>query len=236
MDARPIKEARRHDPLRAASAVRKAAKARGKNPGSIHLVYGAKVKRSWVLASELELANFLDVESDSAVRSYDLEQTRIIADIGEGFAGSIPDALVVYQNHVRELREVKSSAEAAVYARAQTQKSVQSKEAARHGYDWRFFTEKDAEKHGTRLRNWLEVAPVLEEARYTITGELQKRVHAAVVESKELTFAQIHDLLRLEWRLVFVALFRAHQARTVWVDLDKKPLSWLTVVRTGELA
>lgn len=218
MDAAKVRSARGRQPLKGASAVRKAARVRGKDVGNLCFIYGAKVKREWVVLSDLELANLLDLESDPQVIGYEIDPERLFAHVGEGYAGSVPDALAQFRGRRAELREVKYLKDASSNPRAKLQQEVQQRAAEIKGYSWRLFTEADAMASQVRLLNWLDVAAVLSEARDLPTTELEKRVCDAVRSGGAKTLAELHDAMHhLEWRLVFLALFRAHQHASISV-------------------
>ncbi|ROZ78140.1 hypothetical protein [Ramlibacter sp. WS9] len=235
MDASVVKNARARQPLKAAKAVRKAAQDRGKANGNISFIYGEKVRKELVVTSDIELANLLDLEADQTVVRYDIDPERIIADIGGELFSTKPDAVVHYRDFRREIREVKYSDEIGTDARAIAQQKVLEARREKAGISWRFFTDEDAFAKRLVLLNWLDVEAVLREARAVPTVELEKRVAAAVYDAGKTSLAGIHDALHLEWRLVFAAIFRAHQKGTITVNLSRK-LSWATAVTPCDLA
>lgn len=230
MDASKVKAARGRSPLKASSAVRKAAKNRGKSPGSISFLYGAKARRHWAVLSDLELANFLDLESDPEVVTYDLDPDRIIASLGvDGYVGSKPDAVVLRRSGVREMREVKYVQDAQSDPRALKQIEVQTAAAQKNGYSWRIYSDDDAARQRQRLLNWLSVSGVLSEARDTPTAALERRILGVVDGSKRLSLGALRREIPTDWRLTFVSVFRLQQAGSVSVEL-MQPLSWETSI------
>lgn len=233
MDATVVKNARARQPLKGAAAVRKALRERGKGTGNISFVYGEKVRKQLVPTSDLELANFLDLESDPQVLRYDLDPDRIYAQVDRRLCSTKPDAVVYYRDFTREVREVKYVGEVGTDARAVAQQQVLEARRRDAGIKWRHFTEADAMAKRICLLNWLDVSAVLQEARNQPTEELENRVTATVFSEPKCTLAKLHDAINLEWRLVFVALFRAHQKARVEVDLSRK-LSWNTSITPCE--
>lgn len=235
MDSSIIRNARARQPLKAAKAVRKAARERGKANGNIAFVYGQKIRKDLVVTSDIELANFLDLESDQNVVKYDLDPERIVAEIGRELFSTKPDAIVYYRDYRREVREVKYAVEIGTDARAVAQQRVLEARREKSGISWRHFTDEEAEAKRMVLLNWLDVSNVLRELRSQPTVTIEKRVADVVCTGTKNTLATIHDTLHLEWRLVFAAIFRAHQQGTVTVDLSKR-LSWYTAVTPCALA
>ncbi len=235
MDAERSLSGRARAPLKAASAVRSAARRRGKSPGNIVYVYGQKARKHWVLASDLEYANFLDLESDQAVKSYDLDPDRVIAHLGsEGYEGSKPDSLVLYFSGAREMREVKYQKDIETDIRALNQAEVQQTVARDHGYSWRHFTELDVHQHYQRLMNWLRICGVLHEGRYFDSAALEGTIAQGLSKRPETTFSSLSDSISAEWRLVFIAIFRLYQKQQVEIDLANRPLTWSSSIRVKE--
>lgn len=233
MDAAKARSARGRNPLKSAAAVRKVARARGKGVGNVCFIFGAKSEREWVVRSDLELANVLDLESDPQVISYEIDPDRVLAHVGEGYASSIPDSFAHMRGKRPELREVKTLDDAKNDPRAKLQQEVQQRVAESMGYSWKLFTDADAMTSRVRLLNWLEVSAALSEARNLPTTELEKRVCDAIQAGTAKSLAELHDTLRLDWRLVFVALFRAHQSGRICVDIGSRKLTWLTSLQGG---
>ncbi|SDM42597.1 TnsA endonuclease N-terminal domain-containing protein [Polaromonas sp. JS666] len=229
MDASQILSARGRKPLRPASAVRAAAAKRGKHAGNICYVYGEKTQSNWTLVSDLELANFLDLESDSSVKTYNLNTDRVIAQLGsEGYQGSKPDALVTYFSGMEEMREVKYQKDIDTDLRAQHQAEVQREAARKCGFQWRHYTEADAKANYCRIMNWLRIGGALREAKSHHTEPLEKTICAWLKDRPHVDLAQLNVAMGCEWRLSFVAIFRLFQRGRLDIDLSSGPLTWRT--------
>lgn len=235
MDASQILSARGRKPLKPASTVRAAARLRGKNPGNICYVYGEKPRANWTVVSDLELANFLDLESDPSVRTYNLNVDRVIAQLGaDGYQGSKPDSLVTYFSGMEEMREVKYRKDIDTDLRAQHQAEVQREAARIIGYQWRHFTELDAEANHCRIMNWLRISGALREAKDQRTDALEKTICEWLRDRAAATLADVNAAMSCEWRLSFVAIFRLYQQRRLEIDLASEHLAWLSRISIRE--
>lgn len=215
--------------MKAASEVRAAARARGKSPGNLCFVYGEKPRTNWTVVSDLEFANFLDLESDQTVKTYDLNTDRVIAQLGtEGYQGSKPDSLVTYFSGMKEIREVKYQKDIDLDLRALHQAEVQREVARESGYQWRHFTEQDAIAHACRLMNWLRISSALREAKDERTEVLEKTICQWLTDCPKATFSDLNASMACEWRLGFVAVFRLYQRQRLDVDLTREHLGWLS--------
>jgi len=168
------------------------------------------------------------------VLTYDLDPDRVIQFLdNEGYAASRPDAIVRYASGHRELREVKHVDDVKRSARALLQAQVQQAEAARLGYGWRHYTDADALAHRTRLINWIQIACALREARTFNSTALEREVVRIVNGAGSLSMVRLQEHMTLDWRLVFVTIFRLYQHGRIRIDLELEPISWSTVVSMG---
>lgn len=198
-------------------------------------MYGEKTRTDWTVVSDLELANFLDLESDPSVKTYNLNVDRVIAQLStEGYQGSKPDSLVTYFSGMEEMREVKYQKDVDNDLRAQHQAEVQREVARQRGYEWRHFTEFDAEANQCRLMNWMRIAGALREARHQRTDALERTIALWVREHSTATLADLNTAMACEWRLSFVAVFRLYQRQRLRIDLSEGHLTWSSRISAPE--
>lgn len=217
--------------MKAAAAVRKAIRSRGKGPGNITFFYGAKVDRDWVLPSDLELSRAVYADCHPDITTYDCDPERISVELSKDhFEGTKPDQIYQRYRGQRGLVEVKSSMDAENDPRAARQKLLQSTHATAIGCSWEWWTEEDAVKHRTMLMNWLSVSAVLSEFRYAETGFLEEAIRKIVDERRVCSLGDIRQQLVSAWHLPFVTIMRLHTQRQVIVELADHPIDWRTKV------
>lgn len=83
MDASMLKSTRGRAALKPSKALRRALRARGKQPGNITFLFGPKADSHWIVSSDIELAATLRVDSDPSIVWYDLEAARVTAELGQ---------------------------------------------------------------------------------------------------------------------------------------------------------
>jgi hypothetical protein len=128
-----VLSARGRNPLKASQAVRAEVRRRGRQPGNIAYVYGAKVDRDWQVSSLLELAALLTAEATQDITSYSCDVDVIWEGLStEGFRGSKPDVRIQRLKRPRELWEVKHSDDIENDPRAKKHAAIQS----RFAEDW----------------------------------------------------------------------------------------------------
>lgn len=231
MDASTVKSARGRQPLKAAKAVRDEIRKRGKKPGNITFLYGAKVDRDWVLPSTLQLGVTLWAEWAQEISWYTADPDLIVLELGqEGFQGSKPDLKFQRFRGQRGLIEVKYSQDIRDDERAARQALIQQEHAHKVGYTWSWFEEQDAMRHRVALMNWLSISAVLKQFRAVDLRTLSQHAHEEVEAAGALSLGQMYARLPGPRAHVFVAIMRAHQTRALTVQLTERPLSLATEV------
>ncbi|MGB4358856.1 MAG: hypothetical protein WBJ19_00375 [Rhodoferax sp.] len=234
MDASRVNTIKGRSPLRASAKIREALAQRGKGVGSISYAYSPKTHRDVVLSSDLELCHFISLEGRGDVESYDLDTDRIIAHlVGEGYVGSKPDAVITLRTGQRCLAEVKYQSDVANDLRASLQFQAQEKEAKRIGADWYVYTEEQAAAEELFLHDWLHIITTLSASVDTLYKSLEKRVVAAVKETRIMTLGDFHARNFAPWNVVFSCVFQLCQRGQLTDNLREKPLSWSTEIGLG---
>lgn len=232
MDANKIKSARARNPLKAARAVRAEIKKRGDNPGNITFVYGAKVRRDWVLKTDLELAAFLFLEASQEFASYTADPDEIVRHLkDEGVECSKPDFVFQRVRGQRGMFKCKTKAAIEQDERVKKQERLQKEHAAACGYTWGWFTEEHALRHQILLMNWLPVSSMLLQYRHQNVEPLQRAIADLVASGKARTISDVvarYDRAPMAHPLL--AIYRAHQVRQITLAIDARPLTGATLI------
>jgi len=232
MDADHAHDIHVRDPLRASSTIRSALAKGGRGTGNLSYVYGPKVNRDWIVASDLELFHFVSLEGDPEVASYDLDTQRIVAFLDrEGHVGSKPDALVRYRSGRVEMVEVKYAKDLEEDARAQFQVAAQKQAASQVNASWRVFVEEDVQSRERWLQDWLDIVVAMSEVRFQELAYERREVLHLARQRKATELRRLAQVVDSEWAHVFAATFRLVQAGELDSDLLTQPLSWATTVR-----
>lgn len=233
MDFDKVKTARGRRPLKAAAAVRGAIRERGVQAGNITAFYGAKVKRDWVLPSDIQLAVTVFMEASQDIAWYTADPDEIVRRLDdERVECSKPDILFQRVRGQRGLIEAKWTDDIASDERAKKQQRIQAEAAKACGYTWGWFTENDAQEHRTLLMNWLPVSALLDRYRSMEMELLQEQMARGVSAGHVSTVADVFAVYaEMPATHVATALYRAHQRRLLTVDVSSRDLTARTVVR-----
>jgi hypothetical protein len=85
-----------------------AAAARGREANNIWSAYSTKIGKDCVLISDPEYLNFVWMEGDPSIASFEIETDLYLVDADESEGATYPDAIISYLDGRREWREVKA--------------------------------------------------------------------------------------------------------------------------------
>lgn len=221
-------------PLRACAALRSTLSLSGRRSGNLSFVYGPKVKRDWVVASDLELFHFLSLEGNPNVESYDLDPQRIVSYLeSQGYVGSKPDATVRFRNGHVQLVEVKYEDDLKNDIRAEFQIAAQRKAAGKLGASWSVYTDRAAVQQERWVQDWADIVVAMSEIKYHSVYPYDD-VLALVNREKKLDLDYISRHIRGEWLFAFCSVFKLVQEAKLFSNLADKPLSWGTNITLWE--
>lgn len=221
-------------PLRASATLRSTLSLFGRSSGNLSFVYGPKVKRDWVVASDLELFHFLSLEGNPEVESYDLDPQRIVAHLAnQGYVGSKPDATVRFRTGLVELVEVKYERDLKTDVRAEFQIAAQKAAATKLGANWSVYTESAVLERERWLQDWADIVVAMSEIKYQSAYQ-QDDILALLNREKKLDLRSISRQIRGEWLFTFCSVFKLVQEAKLFSNLADEPLSWGTRISQGE--
>ncbi|PNG48948.1 MULTISPECIES: hypothetical protein [unclassified Variovorax] len=231
MDAATIKSARGRSPLKASSTVRAEVQKRGKRPGNLCYFYGAKVDRDWVARSSLELAAMLHAEASQDILTYSCDLDLIWSELSSGgYRGSKPDMRLQRRGGPPELWAVGHQGDTGNDPCVEKQRETQEGHAKAVGYAWKRYTEADAMREQVMLMNWLSVNPVLLQFRHLEVDALREEISRLVIARDGITVRDVYPAINMPRAHIFVALMRAHQRRSLTVEIRKRALGLSTPV------
>lgn len=232
MDATTANTIRGRAPLRASQTLRAAIRAREGKAGTISYLYSPKTDRDLVVATDLKFWHVLHLESDSNVKSFDIDVERVVAYLdADGYQGTRPDARVELRSGRVELVEVKYTKNLDDDLRTELQVAAQQRYASQIGAHWRTYTEKDFQAEERLIHDWLHIIVVLGQTRDKVLPSLQADILALVTEKTSQTLHQLCKKQLGPWDLAFSAIFRLIQLGKLTSNLKEKPLAWNTLVR-----
>ena len=199
-------------------------------------VYSPRTNSDWVLKGDLEWDHFILAESDPRIQAINYAPSPIRVELDDGTVYQTTfDATVTYTDGSLEWREVKFADEfdSVEQVRNERQREAQEKAARNAGVTYMRWSENEIRSNMQRLANWRRIIPWLAAARGRSLVNQQIDLTAYFSHRHSATLGEIEA----QWGepafpLYAAALFRGMQQGHYLSDLDAKPLSTLTHVKS----
>jgi hypothetical protein len=131
-------------------------RARGKSINNIWLVYSPKTDSDWSLPSDRQLIHWLAfLETNSEVKSFDLDPDPVISHDNEKDKATIFDAVVTLQSGVTEYHEVKAGRNIEVSEQDRSQLATQLNVARKDNITYKRFNDIELEPQAAFAMRWL---------------------------------------------------------------------------------
>lgn len=211
-----------------------AAKQRNTKGNNIWYVYSTKMQKDFALFSDAEYLNFVWLEGDPEVVSFEIESALFFADKDDSHGASRPDAIVTYKDPEARLqwREVKSVEDSSLSDLRQIrQKNIQSRITQELNYDYLRVTPALLKQHWVFITNWRRATAFLSAAKKLELTRYADLAHAHIDQKEKILLKEFKaDYSFEEHPLALAGLLHCAQTGRIHTDLHKYPIGPETVL------
>lgn len=214
------------------TTIRLAISARGHRMHNIWSVWSYRLRRSFLLQSDVALFHWALLESDPTIASYELEAPSLATKVSGETVGTRFDAAVTFRDGSIAWDEVKATLESND-PRHKIQLQAQTQLAAEHGAQYRLFAEANLRPHTTRIWNCLRMLQVLQAAQAFSVARARTSV-LSLLASEPATIGTLRRIDQGDEGLNLAAIFGLFLETAIVGDIDSAPLTDRTEVRLAE--
>lgn len=203
-----------------------AAAARGRQVNNIWSVYSTKIGKDCVLISDPEYLNFVWMEGDPSIASFEIETELYVVNSAASDGATYPNAIVSYFDGRREWREVNALEDSKNNdERDLRQKRIQERITKDLSYDYLRITPALLKQHWQFLSNWRRAVPFLAAARHLDWSRYADEAHAFVHKNEQVTLGDFMvSYEKVQQPLAIAGALRCAQQGKILTDLAKLPL------------
>ena len=198
---------------------------RGKRAHNIWTAYSMKIGKDVILIGDAEYCNFVWLEGDPTVASFELETDLFLADKDESHGATYPDAIVIFKNENlrQQWREVKSEEDSFKSdSRDFRQKNIQKRITEELGLDYVRVPPSLLKEHWQFICNWRRAVPFLSAARHLDLQKYETELSAFIDFKSSVTLRECILQYRKEIQPMAIAgVLRCAQRGLIRTDLAK---------------
>ena len=207
---------------------------RDKRVFNIWYAYSTKIGKDLVLKTDPEYLNFIWLEGDPDVESFEIDTDIFLANQDESNGATIPDSIVTFRNPnlKRQWREVKPVEDAQLSdIRDIRQKRIQERITEELGCDYLRVTPELLKQHWIFICNWRRAVTWLAAAKNIDYSRYVDEAHTQIdTKSRVLLREFISGYSAEEQPLAIAGMFRCAQSGRIKTDLEKYPIGPTTVL------